>query len=686
MSNLEWDNSGIRKKGVRKFFEVTQALRKEVQKSGKNEPFQRFETNNPITNTVEQKNGEYIEKIKNDYEDSKEEDPKKFNTYLMEPDIIQFSNSSELCSDPVETQPDCTHIYKTYNFKYVYDINLPVFYYREKILDVINTYPVCIIAGSTGSGKTTVIPQFIIDEHAEQQKFCNIIITQPRRVAAITTARRVSMERGWAMGTVVGYSVSLQKIISEDTRITYVTTGVLLQCLVSNPQYIKMFSHIIIDEAHERTEEIDLCLLVLRNAFKDSSSSVKLILMSATIDCKIFSEYFSNEINETLNSAPILEIVGRQYPVQLHYLDDIPLIETNNAHINKPELNEDCIKVCTNIIENLSNYDCTFHKNSSFGASLKSALVFLPGLHEILELNRTIRPYAEKHKLILLNLHSKLPPDEQLNIFFPAKQGYRKIIFATNIAESSITVPDIGYVIDFCLQKVVNWDQSTNLCHLKLSWVSKSSAEQRMGRAGRLDKGICFRLVHESIFDSFDQNNVPDMKRKPLEFVILNIKKIFKGPPILMLQLVLEPPQLTDVFRSILVLKEVGALTTTVNGIFDPNDGEVTLLGEVIRVLPLDMKLSKLIAMGYIFGLLDECAVIASCISLGCIFVSPIQKELESFMSKRAYSQGTNSDLIVYLTVYKVLKKPPLNYRIITPLKTKHRLVDKGNNGVEKIL
>ncbi|KAF1743504.1 hypothetical protein MXB_2306 [Myxobolus squamalis] len=302
---------------------------------------------------------EDIDKIKDEYEKTKSVE--KASTFLMEPEE-SFPLTSTQIGLP-EVVPDSLNIYDNYNFKFDYDKQLPVFEYRKKILN--SAYYLTL--GSTGSGKTTVIPQFIIDKHARDRKFCNILITQPRRVAAISTATRVSTERGWPMGSVVGYSVSLQKITSEDTRLYYVTTGILLQCLVSNPRYIDTFTHIIIDEVHERTEEIDLCLLVLKNLIKDSSNT-KLIL------------------------------IGRQYDIQQYYLDSIPFIQSKHIEVDRPELNHNCVNICINIIENLSNYDCAFCSSHSENLT-KSVLIFLPGLYEIHEVNRMLRTYVEAHKL-----------------------------------------------------------------------------------------------------------------------------------------------------------------------------------------------------------------------------------------------------------------------------------------------
>lgn len=191
--------------------------------------------------------------------------------------LEQFEPISEILN-ATSSMPDALYIYDNYNFEHEYDPSLPVYQYREKILNTIEAYPACVISGSTGSGKTTVIPQFIIDSYAAERKYCNIVITQPRRVAAITTATRVANERSWPIGSVVGYSVSLKKCASEDTRLHYVTTGVLLQCLVTNPETVNTYTHIIIDEVHERTEEIDLCLLVLKNALKDGTKTKVRIL------------------------------------------------------------------------------------------------------------------------------------------------------------------------------------------------------------------------------------------------------------------------------------------------------------------------------------------------------------------------------------------------------------------------
>ncbi|KII62915.1 putative ATP-dependent RNA helicase spindle-E [Thelohanellus kitauei] len=267
MKNIEFDDTDLKKKGVRKFLALSSKLKKRIQNDAE-QPTPEIVPKPLTKDKSKEEESLKLQAMKRDYESAK-----------SKPQIDDFGDSDneglndiEPVVETVEKIPiatDSLYIYDNYDFNYKYDESLPVFKHREEILKTIQEYPVCVIAGSTGSGKTTVIPQFIIDSHALNRTYCNILITQPRRVAAISTATRVSMERGWPLGTVVGYSVSLNRSVSDDTRLFYVTTGVLLQSLVSNPYFFHSFSHIIIDEVHERTEEIDLCLMVIKNALSE---------------------------------------------------------------------------------------------------------------------------------------------------------------------------------------------------------------------------------------------------------------------------------------------------------------------------------------------------------------------------------------------------------------------------------
>lgn len=214
-------------------------------------------------------------------------------------------------------------------------------------------------------------------------------------------------------------------------------------------------------------------------------------------------------------------------------------------------------------------------------------------------------------KLFIVRCFSLMTPDAQRDVFAPPPPGFRKIILATNIAESSITVPDVSYVIDFCLTKVLVTDTATNFSSLRLTWASKANCRQRAGRVGRLRSGRVYRMVHKLFYKTnMTEFGVPEMLRLPLQNSVLKAKLLDIAPPMEMLALALSPPNLSDIKNTILLLKEVGALFPTVDGVYSEVDGDLTYWGSIMSRLPLDTRLSRLIILGYVFNLLDEAIII----------------------------------------------------------------------------
>lgn len=290
-----------------------------------------------------------------------------------------------------------------------------------------------------------------------------------------------------------------------------------------------------------------------------------------------------------------------------------------------------------------------------FAPNRGAVLVFLPGYEEISVFRDILREDCIPLRWTLLPLHSTVTQQEQQSVFLPPAKGHRKIILATNIAESSITVPDIKYVIDFCLTKCLVCDPDTKYSCLKLEWASKANCKQRQGRAGRVTEGRLYRMVPEDFYrEVLPEYGIPEMQRCPLELTVLKVKKLDMDEPKAMLALCLDPPDLGDIERAILVLKEVSALTTTVNGIFYPYDGDLTFVGKVMAQLPLDVCVSKMILLGFVFGVVDDCIIIAACLSIQSMFSRPFQKLIEAYKSRMAWSEGSFSDCLAMLKAYKV--------------------------------
>ncbi|KAJ8973120.1 hypothetical protein NQ317_011048 [Molorchus minor] len=544
-------------------------------------------------------------------------------------------------------------IYQQYNFTTTFiKKELPIDSFKEKILHLLEINNVIIIQGPTGCGKTTQVPQYILDYCREKTQYCNIAVTQPRKIATINVARRVCEERGWALGTICGYQVGLEKQISPNVLLTYMTTGVLLQKIIS-AKSLNQFTHVIIDEVHERNQELDFLLLIV-------------ILMSATIDAEEFSHYFrSQSLTMSLPASIVYVNKKSTFTKTIFYMEQLTsAIRSTNAFIpdydiNMPEISEGIWKVFTflvSIIDKLDTEDVVTNKKV-----IGSILVFLPGINEIEEAERRLtRHYketreknkdeGEKIKWEIIPLHSSLPNDEQAKVFKPTSPGYRKVILSTNIAESSVTVPGSYYVIDFCQTKVMTVDPITKFMSLKLEWASHVNCEQRAGRVGRIGNGRVYRLVPRDFYNVYQKLCVPHWKGLSFKQKMLNLN----DTPQQILALALNPPNLKNIENTVLTLKEIGALLQTCRGITSNSDGDITFLGTVMASLPIDVRLSKLIILGHLFSCLEDAVVIAAGCSIQNIFSLPFQQKFNAYKKLLLWADQSCSDLIALLNLYNV--------------------------------
>ncbi|CAH0400477.1 unnamed protein product [Chilo suppressalis] len=569
------------------------------------------------------------------------------------------------------TEEAMTEVYNKYSFQMKEDTNnLAINEYKQQILDRISGFPVVIIEGPTGCGKTTQVPQWILDNCYQNRKPCKIVVTQPRRIAAISIAKRVAQERGWDVGGLVGYQVGLDNKTSTDTRIHYVTTGVLLQKLVAS-KTMNEYTHVILDEVHERGQEMDFLLLVVKRLLYTVSPGVKVILMSATFNRKVFADYFQIPTPKGLQISSSIKVLKNEqmFTVKTFYLNHLnkfgSILQQSQPNRQQPgiatEMYHLVIKL-VNAFEHIDKQEDSYVDRSE--AELPSVLIFLPGINEIEELYNCLLDIELRKKLAdaecskynwqVLPLHSTITADEQVRVFHRAPPGSRKIILATNIAESSITVPDIKYVVDFCLMKILVADDHTNFTSLQLEWASKTNCEQRAGRAGRVRDGRVYRLVTDKFYESLPQESSPEIVRCPLERLVLLAKMLDMGPPSDVLALAMDPPDMANIHRTILVLKEMGAMKKHLDGEWCPSDGDLTYLGRVMAKLPIDVRVSKMIVLGYIFGCLDECVIMAAAMSVKNLFNSPFRERLNAYNSKLTWADGSTSDCIAFLNVYKV--------------------------------
>ncbi|VAH16222.1 unnamed protein product [Triticum turgidum subsp. durum] len=467
---------------------------------------------------------------------------------------------------------------------------LPAFKAREEFLKAVAANQVLVISGETGCGKTTQLPQFILEEEIDNLRGadCSIICTQPRRISAISVAARVGSERGEELGETVGYQIRLESKRSTQTRLLFCTTGVLLRKLVQEPDLVGV-SHLLVDEIHERGMSEDFLIIILRDLLP-RRPDLRLVLMSATINAELFSKYFGD--------APIMHIPGFTFPVAELFLEDILektqykiKSERDNFQGNSRKKRLASVKndPLADIFEDVDiskeygNYSITTRQSleawsvTELDLSLVEGtieyicrhegegaiLVFLTGWDEISKLLDKIKGnnlLGNSNKFLVLPLHGSMPTVNQREIFDRAPANMRKIVLATNIAESSITIDDVVYVIDCGKAKETSYDALNKLACLLPSWISKASAHQRRGRAGRVQPGVCYRLYPEVIHAAMPQFQLPEILRTPLQELCLTIKSLQLGAVASFLAKSLQPPDPLSVKNAIELLKTIGAL------------------------------------------------------------------------------------------------------------------------------
>lgn len=549
-------------------------------------------------------------------------------------------------------------LYKKYKFNQrvtMYN-NLKIFQYERDILMAVYRNPVVIIKGETGCGKSTQVPQMILDDAYRRDAYCNILVTQPRRIAATSLAQHVANMRECMLGTLVGFQVGLEKDVGDDTRLLYCTTGVALQKLVKM-QNMSAYTHIILDEVHERDEDMEFLLIVVKMFLVDKSPHTKLILMSATFDTEEFAKYFRVPCDRGMTLAPTIDLhTEREYRINIYYLDDIrPIAQEAPMDYDTPNIDTAMYQVGVTLVTMFCKWDKT---DLNRGKNLPCILVFLPGMQEIQRMyNYLSKEMEEKQiKLKLVPLHSTISSENQKDVFRNPAPGYRKVILATNIAESSITVPDVGYVVDFCLTRTLEADNSTGFATLKLCWASKSNCQQRAGRTGRTCKGRVYRLIDKYFYeDHMRESDQPALQRCALEKVVLKSKMLDLGmAPHNIIGLAINPPDKTNIENAVILLKETRGLHLTMNGRFVEDDGDLTFLGHIMDSLPLDIRATRLIVLGYIFSVFDECIIIAAGITVQKIFHADMRKPIKSFYHKLTFADGSGSDLIAILHAYLV--------------------------------
>jgi ATP-dependent helicase HrpA len=462
-----------------------------------------------------------------------------------------------------------------------YDDALPIAAKRDEIKQAISKHQVVVIAGETGSGKTTQLPKICLELGRGTHGL--IGHTQPRRLAARSVATRVAEEIGTPLGELVGYQVRFEDQSNERSLIKLMTDGILL-AETQHDRYLEKYDTIIVDEAHERSLNIDFLLGYLKTLLS-RRPDLKLIITSATIDLQRFSKHF--------NDAPIVEVSGRTYPVETWYR---PLAAEQDEEGNQVEEDLSVDQALLASIDEIAAFE------RSEGKLPGDVLVFLPGEREIREAADWLRKANLKHTEVL-PLYARLTPAEQQKIFQPMPA--RKIVLATNVAETSLTVPGIRYVIDSGTARISRYSYRAKVQRLPVEAISQASANQRKGRCGRVEPGICIRLYSEEDFNSRPEFTDPEILRTNLAAVILQMLHLRLGEinqfPFI------EPPDGKAISDGFNLLQELSAVS---------REGQLTALGRQLARLPIDPRLGRMVLEGARLGSLDEVLIIASNLSV----------------------------------------------------------------------
>ncbi|OQV23522.1 Pre-mRNA-splicing factor ATP-dependent RNA helicase PRP16 [Hypsibius exemplaris] len=489
---------------------------------------------------------------------------------------------------------------------------LPIFAAREELLNIIRENSVIVIVGETGSGKTTQLTQFLMEDGYAR---CGMIAcTQPRRVAAMSVAKRVSEEMDCKLGGTVGYAIRFEDCTSNDTVIKYMTDGILLRESLREPD-LDHYSCVVMDEAHERSLNTDVLFGLLRDVVA-RRNDLKLIVTSATMDSDKFAQFFGG--------VPVYIIPGRTFPVTINYARN-PVEDYVDAAVKQT------IQV---------------HLQGGVG----DILVFLPGQEDIEVacdlIKERLEQVEEAPPLTVLPIYSQLPSDLQAKIFQKSPDGSRKCVVSTNIAETSLTVDGIMYVVDagYCKLKVYN--PRIGMDALQIYPISQANANQRAGRAGRTGPGICHRLYTSKQYkDEMLITSVPEVQRTNLANVCLLLKSL--GVQNLLDFHFMDPPPQDNMLNSMFTLWILGALDNT---------GNLTPLGRSMAEFPLDPAMSKMLIVALDMGCNSEILTIVAMLSVPSIFFRPQGREEESD-AKREKFQVAESDHLTFLNVYNQWKQ-----------------------------
>ncbi|KAK4168268.1 putative ATP-dependent RNA helicase [Cladorrhinum sp. PSN259] len=558
-------------------------------------------------------------------------------------------------------------------------MQLPMWQFRQQVVETVEREQVVIICGETGCGKSTQVPSFLLEHQLVLGRPCKIYCTEPRRISALSLAKRVSEELGEGKGdlgtsrSLVGYSIRLEANTSRETRLVYATTGIVMRMLEGSND-LQEITHLVLDEVHERSIDSDFLLIVLKKLLA-RRKELKVVLMSATVDAERFSNY--------LGGSPVLTVPGRTFPVRVAYLEDAvemtgytldnrpkerltdldDYVEPEVDTSSKPELINSLRQYSArtrNTLAQMDEYQIDFDLivqligriavDPDYSNFSKAILVFLPGIAEIRTLNDML--LGDKFfsdSWYVYPLHSSIATEEQEAAFLVPPPGIRKIVLATNIAETGITIPDVTCVIDTGKHREMRFDERRQLSRLIDTFISRANAKQRRGRAGRVQEGLCFHMFTKYRHDSImGDQQTPEMLRLSLQDLAIRVKICKIGGIEDTLGQALDPPSAKNIRRAIDALVDVRAL--------NPSTEELTPLGLQLARLPLDVFLGKLILLGAVFKCLDMAITVAAILSSKSPFVAPFGQRSQADQVRRNFRKG-DSDLLTGYNAYLAWKR-----------------------------
>jgi ATP-dependent RNA helicase DHX36 len=579
---------------------------------------------------------------------------------------------------------------------------LPVWAHQEEIVATLRDKQVIVISGATGCGKTTQVGQFVLDAFPD----ANIVCTQPRRISAVGVADRVAAERGEKVGESIGYCIRLEAATSVDTSLLFCTTGILLRRLQSD-DLLQDVTHIIVDEIHERSIDADFLLIVLRELLP-RRPDLRVILMSATLNENLFADYFGSNTpvlhipgftyavdeyfledviqrtgyaldtrargdrnggksisrgngrgdqRSNYRSKASRDIKNKSRDINPDPDEDLRILKAGLLNAGRPvsTYSDQTLRTVTDIMDHSDGSvplplieELLEHIDDSMGDG--AVLVFLPGWDDIVKLNEALTShtrFGNRARFRVLPLHSSLPTSSQREIFQRPPPGVRKLVLSTNIAETSVTIDDVVFVIDSGRFKEKTYDPTTNVSCLQAEWISKASSRQRRGRAGRVQEGVCFHLFSSVKFSALKEYQEPEMLRTPLESLCLQVKAMPVPDVAKFLDLALEPPDKRAVANALELLRVIGALH------LDTDREQLTALGEHLSRLPVDPRLGKMLIYGVFFQCLDPVLTIASSLGFRNPFTMSLTQKGEADRAKLALAGGRLSDHAAYLGAFE---------------------------------